>query len=139
MGFAVVLAVNIVFVRTALRSNPGVVTEHAYEKGLAYNTVLDEVKTEKSLGWKASISYDDGRLQLSLNNKEGQPMHGAQVKALVDRPLQEGFSKTIALPETGDALYAAPVEFPLPGQWDITASIIWNKHYFQIRQRIMAP
>ena len=139
MGFMVVLAVNVVFVRTALRSNPGVVTEHAYEKGLAYNAVLNEVKAEQALGWKAKISYENGQLRLVLHDNAGQPIQGARVSALIDRPLQAGLTKTIALPEAGNALYAVPVEFPLPGQWDITASILWNKHYFQIRQRIIAP
>jgi len=138
LGFMVVLAVNIFFVRTALRSNPGVVTEHAYEKGLAYNAVLDKVKTEHAAGWQGKIAYRDGQLQLTLHDKNNRPIDGASVTMYIDRPLQEGFGNSVMLSRVGKARYAAPVTFPMPGQWDITASIVWKKHYLQIRQRILA-
>jgi len=137
MGFMVVLTVNTVFVRTAIRSNPGVVTEHAYETGLAYNDVLKEVKAEKALGWHASLAYRDGQLRLDLQDRKKNRLTGAKVTAYIERPLQEGFRQTVELEQTGDAAYAAPVQFPLKGQWDITVSMVWNKQYYQIRQRLI--
>lgn len=38
--FAIVIAVNIAFVVISVRTNRGVVDEHAYEHGLKYNDVI---------------------------------------------------------------------------------------------------
>lgn len=139
MGFLVVLAVNSFFVYTAVRSNPGVVTEHAYEQGLAYNSVLAETRTEQALGWKGSIRYDQGMLHFTVHDQPGRFLSGATVKAYIDRPLKAGLSQTVALKETSNESYSAPVSFTDPGQWDVTVSVIWNKHYHQTRQRIIVP
>ena len=139
MGFLVVLAVNVVFVRVAIQSNPGVVTENAYEKGLAYNDILAELKAEKALGWNATIRYEKGQLHVTIDDRQHQPLTGATVTASIDRPLQQGFNQTIELAPTDTTDYAAPVQFPLHGQWDITLSILWNQQHAHIRQRLMVP
>jgi nitrogen fixation protein FixH len=139
MGFVVVLAVNVLFVRVALQSNTGVVTEHAYEKGLAYNRILSEVKEEQALGWKSTIAYADGQLQLSLADSTGKPLSGAKVTAYLKRPLQGEGQQTVELVQAGKAGYVAPLRPLQQGQWDITVSILWNRHYSQLRQRLIVP
>jgi len=139
MAFMVVLAVNIVFVRTAIRSNSGVVTEHAYEKGLAYNQVLAEVKAQHALGWQGRIAYENGSLRFRLQDKTATPIAGADVKAYIERPLEEAFSQTITLKETRNGTYEAAVQLPKKGLWDVTVSTTWNKQYYQTRERLIVP
>ena len=42
--FGVIIAVNSVFITTALNSHSGVVTKQPYEKGLAYNQYLEKAE-----------------------------------------------------------------------------------------------
>lgn len=48
MAFAVIFAVNGLFVYLATSTNKGVVTENAYEKGRDYNHIVEEVRKQKA-------------------------------------------------------------------------------------------
>ncbi len=48
MAFLVVFAVNGVFIYLATSTHPDVVTENAYEKGLAYDRIVEEVRQHKA-------------------------------------------------------------------------------------------
>ena len=139
MGFMVVLAVNVYFVRTAIRTNPGVVTEHAYEKGLAYNDTIAAVRAQRALGWQGDVTYADGTLRFTLRARDGAPLTHARVTAYIDRPLQPGMAQEVTLEETGNGVYATPLALPKRGQWDITVNAIWNDHSHQTRRRVTIP
>ena len=48
MAFLVIFAVNGLFVYLATTTHNGVVTENAYEKGLDYERIVDEVRKQKA-------------------------------------------------------------------------------------------
>ncbi|MEQ1705902.1 MAG: FixH family protein, partial [Rickettsiales bacterium] len=64
--FGFIAAVNAVMVTLAIRTHSGVVTEHPYEKGLAYNQVVEAEKNQQKLGWNGDVKYENGNLYFSL-------------------------------------------------------------------------
>ena len=55
--FVVVIAVNGALTWFAVHSDPGLVTEHAFEAGKAYNRVIDAAATQDALGWKGHVAW----------------------------------------------------------------------------------
>lgn len=137
--FAVIALVNAVFVTIALRSQPGVVTENAYEKGLAYNDTLARAEAFAHSGMSDSVSFDGRFLRWRLAEADGSPVHGAEVHARLARPVHDGYDFVIALQETQPGLYEAHPEFPLPGQWKAGLSAEWNNRQYQTTYRLSAP
>lgn len=140
--FVVIAAVNAVFVTLALKSFNGVTQENAYEKGLAYNEVLAARRAQDALGWRAEISADvtgptSAALQVRLRDAEGAPLSGAIAEAALIRPTSAGQDFIRPLTETAPAgTYAAPVEFPLPGQWDVQLRVQHDGQEYRQTQRI---
>jgi nitrogen fixation protein FixH len=118
-GFAIVLAVNGLFVYLALASWNGLVTDNAYERGLAYNRTLAQVRAEAARGWRIEIDYAEGMAAVRVRDAEGRALNGLDVEVRFVRPTHEGYDSTIALAGRGEGRYAAAAPLPLPGQWDM--------------------
>ncbi len=134
--FAVVFAVNAVFVTTALRTMPGVVTEHAYEQGLAYNKTLAAEKKQEKLGWHGKATLEGGVLAFTLSDKAGKPISGASVRAEITRPVAAGHDQKAVLQEATGGLYQAKIELPLRGLWNVRIFSEWQGRKFQTDQDI---
>jgi len=122
--FGLIFAANAVLVFLALDSWTGLETEHHYQKGLAYNRVLEADARQHELGWTGNIaarSLPEGRarLEISLSDRDGKPLDGATVVAKFIRPTVEGYDFTTPLTPAGPGQYLAEVALPLAGQWDM--------------------
>ncbi|NGZ06897.1 MAG: FixH family protein [Magnetococcales bacterium] len=123
--FVVVVVVNILFIRMSMRSWTGLVTEGAYDKGLAYNRVLEANKVQDAMGWQ--VALDDGelwadreaRLRLTLLDRGGTPVRGAQVEGRLLRPVQSGSDLEFVMTELEPGRYEVRLHLPLPGVWDL--------------------
>jgi nitrogen fixation protein FixH len=138
-GFALVTAVNGTFVYFAVASWSGLTTVNAYNEGLAYNRVLDQAAAQARLGWRAEMGWRDGAAELRLYNRDGQPLDGLSVAARFARPVQEGFDRSVALTAAGSGRYAAPVDLPLPGQWDMVVEARGAETVYRAAVRVFAP
>ena len=136
-AFAVVFVVNGIFAYVAVSTNQGVVIEHPYETGLAYDDVLAEKYRQEALGWQSLVSYDHGALQFVLHDAQGKPISGATVTAHIERPIEKGIVKDVFLYETKAGQYQADLSFPTKGQWDITVSSLWKQQYHQTHKRLV--
>lgn len=138
--FGVFIAVDAVMVTLAVRTQTGLVTEQAYEKGLAYNRALEAAEEQSAWGGTGTVTLEGKRLSFILKDKEGRTIHDADVTATVRRPVQAGYDVTYPMAPTGQQSYAADVEFPLPGEWDIRVSAKWqNRHYQTHETFIVQP
>lgn len=138
--FLVFMAVDAVMVTLAVRTQTGVVTEQAYEKGLAYNRALDAAEEQAAWGGTGTLTLDGGRLSFVLKDKDGRTIDDADVKATVRRPVQAGYDKDYPMAQTGQQSYTAELKFPLPGEWDIRVSAKWqNRHYQTHETFIVQP
>ena len=100
--FVVVAAVNAVMVTLAVRTHTGTVTDHPYEKGLAYNQVVDAANAQDKLGWKSDIRFEHpspseggsasirGTLHVTLRDRSGHTLTPEKATATFTRPTQAG-------------------------------------------------
>ena len=130
--FGMIAAVNAAMVTLAIRTHTGIVTEHPYEKGLAYNEVVQAEEKQQALGWKGTISYENGMLTFSLFDRAGKRIVPQQVNASISRPTQAGmdFSLTLASKPT-------PVHFPVKGLWEVRVDAVSEGVHFQQSKRIV--
>lgn len=131
--FGFVAAVNAVMVTLAIRTHSGVVTDHPYEKGLAYNEVVDAQEKQEMLGWKGIINYNDGALHFELRDKDNNIIAPEKATAIITRPTQQGmdFSVELNSPET-------PISFPAKGLWEIRVEAAYKGIHYQKSKRIVA-
>jgi len=142
-GFVLVVAVNGVMVYFAMSSFTGLQTEHYYQRGLAYNDVLADQRAQQALGWSVGIDFREsgdgrGRLTLLAHDRDGRPLDGAGVSVRLVRPVQDGYDMDVTLAGSGNGQYAAEVELPLRGQWEILAHISHSSGSFRTAKRIVA-
>ncbi|MGD0886944.1 MAG: FixH family protein [Thermodesulfovibrionales bacterium] len=118
----------------------GIVVEHPYEQGLAW----DRVRKEKSaLGWAVDLSnkqfkQGDNELVLSVHDKDGSPLRGAKVSVIVSRPATACYDRRYETVGFADGLYRSAVSFPLRGQWDVRVEVSRNGNTVVFDQRIFA-
>ncbi|MEZ5931625.1 MAG: FixH family protein [Alphaproteobacteria bacterium] len=139
--FLVVLAANGTMIGVALSTFNGLETTNAYEKGLAYNASLAAAAEQEQLGWTVSLqSRSVGarkvELAVDLADRLGQPIRSAEVRAELDRPLQQGHEQTILLAEQVPGRYQADLDLPLAGQWTVRLIAEARDHRYQLAERI---
>ncbi|MEM7070201.1 MAG: FixH family protein [Pseudomonadota bacterium] len=137
MAFAVVMAVNGFFVFLAIKTNSGLVTSNAYQKGLHYNHIIKQAEQQERLGWQSQINYQDSTLRFILQDDQGQALSGAVVEAYISRPVQAGYESQLILNEQDKGIYTKTMDFALPGQWEITVNALWKKQFYQKTSRLI--
>lgn len=139
VGFFVVVAIfDGIFVYLATSTHTGVVTDHAYQRGLKYNQTVSAANRQQALGWQASLELQNqAQLVLKIADKDGQSINGATVQAQIQRPTQDGYDFETDLSNAGGGTYWAPVTFPLPGQWDVKVLVTWKQEQFQLSKRLV--
>ena len=154
-GMLVVIAVNIVMVIYAIGTFPGLETDDAYRKGLAYNQTMAAARAQEERGWHVDVRYapagtlaaagaaagavgaHEGELVVTVVDKAGQPLYGLDVTAALIRPTREGFDKSLTLAPGAAGEYRGEAVLPLPGQWDVRVSARRGNEGFQATRRIM--
>lgn len=137
MAFAVVFAVNGVFVIVAVKNNSGLITENPYEKGLAYNRTIEKADIQDALGWQSTVDYHTNTLRFTLRDQQNRSITGVAAKASITRPLESGHELTLPLTEQKEGIYEAEVAFPLSGQWEITVNAVGDNRHYQTTERLM--
>ncbi|MGI9417787.1 MAG: FixH family protein [Geminicoccaceae bacterium] len=139
--FGIVLVANGTMIAVAISTFTGMETTSAYKKGIDYNKRLAAAARQEALGWQASVDAspgDNGEVVLTfdLKDKKGAPVAAADVRARLDRPLQQGLDQSVTLNETGSGRYAATVALPLKGQWEVELTADVRGHRYQLTERI---
>lgn len=139
VGFFLVVAFfDGIFVYLATSTHTGVVTDHAYQRGLDYNDTVAAANKQENLGWETSLDLvANSTLMLSLKDDSAAPINGARVYAEVMRPTQDGFDFEVPLEPSGAGEYSAPVDFPMVGQWDVRVFVEWKQEQYQLNKRLV--
>lgn len=145
--FGVVLAVNLIFMFSAVHTFSGLSTEQAYDKGLKYNQEIEAARQQKELGWTVTAEVraeEEGtsaahraEIAVSFMDKDGKPVTGLTVNAQFVRPTSEGHDSTAVFAEQGQGRYMLAAVLPLGGQWDMTVSARRDDLRYQFAQRIL--
>ena len=126
--FGVVLLANGLLAWFALESWSGLTTDNAYERGLAWNQVLEEAGAQRVMGWTVELDVEPAagnasRITVAMRDRLDAPLEGARVTALFSRPVVEGLDSTVALEALGEGRYGNLVELPQAGQWDVRIEV----------------
>lgn len=136
-AFLLLFVIDGILAYLAVSTNPGVVIDHAYERGLAYNTYLAEAEAQKALGWQSHITYENGELHVILLDKAGQPLKGAKVSAQIIRPAQDGEDFGVEMEEKTAGVYTQAVKFPQLGDWNVRVSALWHDKPYKAMQELV--
>ncbi|MBL8638855.1 MAG: FixH family protein [Alphaproteobacteria bacterium] len=116
--FGVIFAVNIVFVSVAIKSNPGVVDEHYYERGVNYNETLAQSDYQKSLGWSGVLNRTGDVIQFKLVDRHGSPVTGKELSLNMRRPAQAGQDFDVKMVEQSPGVYVGKLGDRPLGIWN---------------------
>ena len=115
--FAVVIAVDALFLVLAYRSHPGQVAARPYETGLIYNSELERLRAQEQLGWRASAEARPGAVAVHMVDRAGRPLTGLDLTVTLQRPATDRGRAVLHFEERRPGQYVA--ERPgLSGVWD---------------------
>lgn len=137
--FAVVIAVDVAFMVAAYRTFPGQTAKNPYEAGLAYNAQLAEHRRQAALGWRATASVDaDGRLRVRVADRDGRPLDGATVSAVLLRPATSSGEVTLKIHDAGSGEHVADTR-RLGGAWNMDGVVARGSDRLDIQRRLTWP
>lgn len=118
----------------------GVVVDRPYERGLDWDRVRHE---REATGWQAevenrSLKVGNNELILSVRDRKGNALAGAEVSITISRPSTKAFDREHKADMSADGLYRAAVFLPLYGYWDIKISILKGGEHADFESRIFA-
>lgn len=137
-----IVFINGIFILVANLTNPGTVTDEAYEKGLAYNRVVEQAQAQHKLGWhhKLVVRLEAGgkqRVVLRLRTKDNDLLVQAGAMIRFYRPVKDGLDFDVPLKETRQGTYLALVPFPEPGIWDAYIAVRKGEEVYRAHERVI--
>jgi nitrogen fixation protein FixH len=135
--FGVVTAVNAVMIWFAVTTFTGLDRDEPYLRGIDYNAVLAEERRQAALGWTAAVAADRDRLAVDVADRLEQPLEGAVVYAEITRPVDAALDFTAELAPAGAGHYAAAIDWPVAGRWEILVTVERDGHVFQHHRRLV--
>lgn len=137
--FAIIIAVDVLFMVKAYESFSGQIVKNPYEAGLAFNQHLRDQKHQVDLGWQVDAGLEPtGELIIKVRDKAGAPVTGLKAGATLERPATERGRLELAFREADPGVYLARVGLA-PGVWDMTTKLEGPTGAFRAERRIIAP
>ncbi|PKU26232.1 FixH family protein [Telmatospirillum siberiense] len=147
--FLVVLAVNLIFMFSAIHTFSGLSTDQAYDKGLKYNEEIASAKRQQQLGWTVTAEVrataptaavpHGADILVTFKDKDGRPVTGLQGDVSFIRPAQAGHDGSGTMAEQGQGRYLIAAVLPLAGQWDLEVAARRGDVSYRFAQRIYLP
>ncbi len=139
--FLVVVAANAIMIGIGIVTWPGLETENAYQRGLVYNRALEALEAQAALGWQVGFDFTQdgerqGTLTVTLEDRFGNLLQQADVRAEFVRPTHAGSDFALDLEHEYGGRYTARVELPLAGQWDVYVTATDRGRTFRLHRRI---
>lgn len=148
LAFIPILAVNILLIRLALNSNTGLVSDHAFDTGQSYNSVIAAGARQAALGWHAETDVRPAPLPgephrvaiiIEMTDSLGKPLSGLTIAGSVVSPVDPQPDISAALLETAGARYRQMIILPRAGQWELQLIATDGMAQYAIVQRLTAP
>ena len=125
--FAVVIVVDTIFVRMAIKSYPGEEVEKSYYQGLHYNDVLAEKERQLETGWRMQLvtvpgKADEAIIEVRVLTADGEAVFDADVRGEIVRPMTDAGQRALTFIPISDGLYRARLAEIGRGAWDLSLS-----------------
>lgn len=119
--FGVIMAVNAVFLYSALSTHTGVVANEPYRKGLTYNERIEADRQQNELGWQGDVVLEPSgeAIAISLLDRNGRPLTGLAMTARIGRPSTSDLDIRVDMKETAPGRYDAKLSKLEAGTWQI--------------------
>ena len=122
--FGADIAINVGYIVEAVHTFPGEVAAEPYEAGIAYNKHLAQEAVEAKLGWVATVdapaaAANGEAITVLWRDRNGQPLTGLKVTALLTRPATEKQNVQIQFVEAEPGVYRA-IAVAGTGAWDMS-------------------
>lgn len=116
--FGVIIAVNMVLLTFALENDNGLVAKNGYVASQNFNTMMAEARAQEKLGWRATVDYSPGVVEMRYADASGAPLGGLDIAGRVGRPVTNHDDREVAFVETESGLYRMQTELGA-GAWEI--------------------
>ena len=139
--FFVLVLVLVPMCIIALRTNSGVVTDNAYEKGLTYNKSIQANKQQQSLQWHGHIDIttstsNDIYINFTLTDAMQTPLDKADVRVWLVRPTQSGMDQQAIMMHQNEGHYFSQIHLPQNGLWEARISATLDGQNYQLTRRV---
>lgn len=140
-GFAVVIAVNTTLIVYATDTFSGLVVEHPYKKGLAYNQTKAQIDAQARLGWQYDVSAvssgDAVTIEVRWADAGKTPLDGLALEGELQRPVENLPPLRVEFEAVGAGRYRSQVRLPKQGAWDLHLSARRGSQEFSGAERLM--
>ncbi|KAA2213996.1 FixH family protein [Teichococcus oryzae] len=139
-GMLLVTAVNGVLIYASATTFTGLTTGQSFDKGRAYNHVLEEAARQKALGWQAGITVAQGGLHLAATGRDGVPLPaGVTLSGVLRRPLT-GEERMLDFAALGGGRWRASLADMQAGLWEARLTLRGaNEARLMLRERVVLP
>ena len=123
-SFGVIISVNAMMMRLAIKTLPGTEVDSAYSASLGYEREILAARDQSARNWRVDAHLErtaDGAalLQVEARDAAGRPLMGLKFKGRLERPTDKRADLAIALSEVGTGSYRGRLDAIAPGQWDL--------------------
>ncbi|MCW8829642.1 MAG: FixH family protein [Gammaproteobacteria bacterium] len=139
-----VVVVNIAFILTAFKTNPGLVEEGYYEKGREVEKNFQtKLEARNRLGWdirlqnpETVVAGREANYSVNITDKVGMPLRDATVTLHAYRPSDASADLTSKMELVTNGVYQSRFVLPLKGIWDLKVAVQRNNDELEIARRI---
>jgi len=143
--FAIVFTVNYGFIKAALTTSPGLVTEKYYKYGLQQNKFDRQYRMQAERGWHVDLEVDDTiqanqptTITLVVTDRYAQPISHAHAEVRAYRPSDAKADVLLKLEETDKkGVYQAELTLLTPGIWDMNLLFAKDEYKYMLNKRIV--
>jgi nitrogen fixation protein FixH len=141
--FGVVIAVNLVMMRLAIKTLPGVEVDSAYSASLAYENEIATAREQAARNWKVEAHVErsgqgGATLQVEARDDTGRPMTGLKFEGRFERPTDRRADLPVVLAEVGIGIYRGSAPAIAPGQWDLVLEgVSAGQRMFMSKNRVV--
>lgn len=140
--FCVVIGVNLVMMRLAIKTLPGTEVDSAYSASLAYEKEIVAARDQSARNWKVDAHVErngeGATLQVEARDNFGRPMSGLKFQGRFERPTDRRADLPVILAEVGIGIYRGSAEALAPGQWDLVLEgIAAGQRLFLSKNRVL--
>jgi len=139
--FTVMLLVNFIMAREAVKTFSGLDTDNPYDSGLAYNKEIAAAREQAARGWIVELTRTpDGaatQVTATVKDKSGLPVTGLDVSIHFFHPSSRKFDRQIMAGAIADGVYAGAAELA-SGHWDVEVDLTRNgERQFRTRNQLI--
>jgi len=141
--FGVVIGVNLVMMRLAIKTLPGTEVDSAYSASLAYEKEIMAARDQTARNWKVDAHVErsgqgGATLRVEAHDSTGRPMTGLKFEGRFERPTDRRADLPVTLAEVGIGVYRGDALAIASGQWDLVLEgTVAGQRLFLSKNRVL--